>query len=206
MKPVSLPLLALQARLMLRRLGWFNCIAAALLLAALCALVFAIPWLKAQTDAPLRSLENANRQLQAPDSESSRSQTEQRLAAFYDLLGDSRYAEQQVKTLFAAAAKTGLSLTQGEYKSGYDRNGRLYTYQVILPVKGSYAAIRKFCEEALLAIPFASLDEISFKRDAINTTTLEARLRITLYLAEPRAAAGAIPAAAPVKTANGGRS
>ncbi|MGZ3158645.1 MAG: hypothetical protein ACXU7H_06145, partial [Burkholderiaceae bacterium] len=52
------------------------------------------------------------------------------------------------------------------------------------PVKGQYQAIRKFCEQTLLAIPFASLDEINFKRDEITNSTLEAKLHFTLYLSD----------------------
>jgi hypothetical protein len=104
------------------------------------------------------------------------------LDAFYEALGPRRYAEQQVRTLFALAAKNGLSLSQGEYKSGYDRNARLSTYQVNLPVKGSYGAIWQFALGALRTIPFASLDDISFRRDTIGDPAVEARLRLTLYL------------------------
>jgi hypothetical protein len=106
------------------------------------------------------------------------------LAAFYGALGERRYAEQQVDTLFSLAAKTGLVLRQGEYKPGYDRNARLHTYQVILPVRGSYRAIWQFALLALRAIPFASLDDISFRRDAVGDASVEARLRLTLYLAD----------------------
>ncbi|MDB5597849.1 MAG: hypothetical protein JWM36_4810 [Hyphomicrobiales bacterium] len=111
------------------------------------------------------------------------------LALFYDTLGERRYAEQQVKTLFALAAKSGLALSQGEYKSGVESNGRFQTYQVNLPVKGSYAAIWQFAMLALRAIPFASLDEISFRRDTIGEPAVDARLRLTLYLADPLAGA-----------------
>jgi hypothetical protein len=104
------------------------------------------------------------------------------LDAFYAALGPRRYAEQQVRTLFALAAKNGLSLSQGEYKTGYDRNARVSTYQVNLPVKGSYGAIWQFALGALRAIPFASLDDISFRRDTIGDPAVEARLRLTLYL------------------------
>jgi len=104
------------------------------------------------------------------------------LDAFYAALGPRRYAEQQVKTLFALASKNGLSLSQGEYKSAYDRNARVYTYQVNLPVKGSYGAIWRFALGALRAIPFASLDDIGFRRDSIGDPVVEARLRLTLYL------------------------
>jgi hypothetical protein len=104
------------------------------------------------------------------------------LDAFYAALGPRRYAEQQVRTLFALAAKNGLSLSQGEYKTAYDRNARLTTYQVNLPVKGSYGAIWKFALGTLRTIPFASLDDIGFRRDSIGDPTVEARLRLTLYL------------------------
>jgi hypothetical protein len=104
------------------------------------------------------------------------------LDAFYAALGPRRYAEQQVRTLFTLAAKNGLSLSQGEYKTGYDRNARLSTYQVNLPVKGSYGAIWQFALGALRAIPFASLDDISFRREGIGDPVVEARLRLTLYL------------------------
>jgi hypothetical protein len=104
------------------------------------------------------------------------------LRLFYEALGERRYAEQQVKTLFALAARSGLVLRQGEYKAGYDRDARIHTYQVTLPVKGSYRAVWQFAMLALRAIPFASLDEISFRRDAIGQADVEARLRLTLYL------------------------
>jgi hypothetical protein len=106
------------------------------------------------------------------------------LVLFYDTLGERRYAEQQVKTLFALAAKTGLVLNQGEYKGAFEPNGRFHTYQVNLPVKGNYGAIWQFGMLALRAIPFASLDEISFRRDTIGEPAVEARLRLTLYLAD----------------------
>jgi hypothetical protein len=104
------------------------------------------------------------------------------LDAFYAALGPRHYAEQQLKTLFALAAKNGLALSQGEYRTAYDRNARLTTYQINLPVKGSYAAIWRFALGALIAIPFASLDDIGFRRDTIGDPNVEARLRLTLYL------------------------
>ena len=100
------------------------------------------------------------------------------LTAFYGALGARGSAEQQVKTLFALATKSGLVLRQGEYKPGYDRNAGVYTYQVNLPVKGSYAAIWQFAMAALRTIPFA----ITFHRDAIGDATVDARLKLTLYL------------------------
>ena len=106
------------------------------------------------------------------------------LTLFYASLGEARYAEQQVRTLFGLAAKSGLTLSQGEYKSGRDKAAGVSTYQITLPVKGSYKAIWQFGMLALRAIPFASLDEISFRRESVGEPVVEARVRLTLYLAD----------------------
>jgi hypothetical protein len=132
---------------------------------------------RATTDAGAPAVQTAAQAAVQPDV-----QPADPLGAFYETLGPRRYAEQQVKTLFALAAKNGLSLSQGEYKSAYDRNARLTTYQVNLPVKGSYGAIWTFALGTLRTIPFASLDDIGFRRDSIGDPTVEARLRLTLYL------------------------
>jgi hypothetical protein len=137
---------------------------------------------RASVPSPVPALAAAPAVPAAQPSASRAAQSVDELDAFYAALGPRRYAEQQVKTLFALAAKNGLSLSQGEYKAGYDRNARVFTYQVNLPVKGSYGAIWQFALGALRAIPFASLDDIGFRRDAIGDPSVEARLRLTLYL------------------------
>jgi hypothetical protein len=104
------------------------------------------------------------------------------LALFRAALGRQADVEPQLANLFRIAAKTGLVLRQGEYKRGVERDARLYTYQIDLPVKGSYAQVWQFALQALRAIPYAALDDISFKRDSIGETAVEARLRFTLYL------------------------
>jgi hypothetical protein len=107
---------------------------------------------------------------------------DENLAAFYAVLGEKREAEQYVKVLFGLAGKAGLSLSQGEYKFGYDKASRVTTYQVVLPVRGAYQPIWQFALEALRALPFASLDDIGFRRDTISDTQVEARVRLTFYL------------------------
>lgn len=104
------------------------------------------------------------------------------LALFRTALGRQRDVEPALKTLFEIAARNGLMLRQGEYKRGVDRNAKLHTYQINLPVKGSYAQVWQFALQALRALPYASLDDVSFKRDNIGDTAVEARLRLTLYL------------------------
>jgi hypothetical protein len=163
--------------------------------ALLCiASIAALAWLAQARDVLERQQDLARRMAALPASrvqEPPPAGASENLALFYEALGQRRYAEQQVKTLFGLAAKTGLALRQGEYKAGYDRNARVHTYQVTLPVRGSYRTIWQFAMLALRAIPFASLDEISFRRDAIGQADVEARLRLTLYLS------GAGPGGAP---------
>jgi hypothetical protein len=108
--------------------------------------------------------------------------SDQNLAEFYAALGARRDVEHQLKSLFALAGKHGLALQQGEYRSSYDRAARLHTYQINLPVKGAYGAIWQFVFAALRALPHASLDDLSFRRDSIGDPQVEARLRMTLYL------------------------
>lgn len=183
MNNASLSALLLRVRLAARALGPVACGA------ALCCLLgaAALAWLLPQRALQVREHALALRVAAMPPVvvKAAPVVANENLALFYDTLGERRYAEQQVGTLFGLAAKSGLTLSQGEYKAGYDRNARIYTYQVILPVKGSYGAVWKFGMLALRAIPFASLDEISFRRDAIGEAAVEARLRLTLYLAGP---------------------
>src|SRR5207245_673895 len=148
--------LALQARLMLARFGAIPCAAFVLGFAGLSACLWGVPHPEAQEQTELRTLARAQQALKSPDGAAlvvPPSTLQQRVHDFYDSLGESRYAEQQIKTLFAIAGKSGLNLSRADYKFGADRNGRYRTYQIVLPVKGSYSAIRQFCEQTLLAIP-----------------------------------------------------
>ena len=182
MTGLNLPAVLLRLRLWIAARGPVACGAALLCVAALLALAWLLPEraLQGQRRAVALGLAALPQPVAVPPPVTANAN----LALFYDTLGERRYAEQQVKTLFALAAKSGLVLSQGEYKTALDRNGRFHTYQVNLPVKGSYSAIWQFGMLVLRAIPFASLDEISFRRDTIGEPTVEARLRITLYLAD----------------------
>lgn len=195
MKLAFAPSLSLRAHLALRRFGWGHAAAALLALLALSAWLGLLPYARHELAAQQQRLEEvraAARTAGQAEAAPARSTNDERLAAFYEALGERRHAEQQVRTLFAVAQHTQLSLSQAEYRLAGDRNGRFHTYQVTLPVKGGYGAIRQFCEQVLLAVPFASLDQMNFKRDAIGKNVVEAQLHFTLYLGDalPRHAGG----------------
>ena len=194
MKNVTLAALALRVRLAVMALGPVFCAACVLVLVGGAALLWLLPQRALQDERQAVALRLATMpaQVDVRDGRGARGapvSANDNLLRFYDTLGEKRYAEQQVKTLFGLAAKANLTLSQGEYKSAFDRNGRLHTYQVTLPVKGSYGDVWQFALMALRAIPFASLDEISFKRESIGEAKVEARLRLTLYLADTPAGA-----------------
>jgi hypothetical protein len=172
----------------LLRFGWGNVQVCALGAAALAVALWWTPHAQGELASRQRALARATKELNAANDKDMAppvSSNEQRLNGFYRALGERRYAEQQVKTLFAVAAKTNLSLNQADYRQAFDKSGQFHTYQVTLPVKGSYGAIRQFCDQVLLAIPFASLDQMNFKRDAIGSNLVEAQLRFTFYLTDP---------------------
>ena len=183
--------LRLHAQLLLRRIGAPACVAVLLCLFGLLAWGWA--WqqrtLAQQLDArPLPSSPVIAMVAPAPAATAN-----DNLALFYNALGQPRHAEQQVRLLFELAAKNGLLLTQGEYKSSHDKASRVSAYQVTLPLKGSYRAIWQFALQVLRAVPFASLDELSFRREQIADDRLEARLRITFYLSDAAPATGSAP-------------
>lgn len=180
-----LGMLSLQIRLALMRFGLSKSTACILCIVGLMAWLWGIPILHMKQKNLLRE-QHAQQATGGTTRTDMQSQAEVNFNHFTSVLGDSHDTEQQIKTIFSFSRKAGLTLSQAEYKLAEDRHGLYRSYQILLPVKGSYGAIRQFCEKTLLAIPFASLDEMSFKRETITNNALEAHLRFTLYLS-PRA-------------------
>lgn len=189
----------LQARLLLRRLGPGRSIAILLLVFATALWSWIVPQAQrraAQQHDALVRLQRAPAPGSALAAARSTSVPQQRLAAFYDMLGERRYAEQQLGNLFSIADQAGLKFAQGEYKLRYDAPSRSWRYQLVLPVRGSYAALRRFTEKMLVALPFAAIDDLGFSRQTIGEPLLDARLRMTLYLGDGAAVsnnAGGLP-------------
>jgi hypothetical protein len=178
MSNLTMAALMLRARVALLRVGLPACIALMLCATGVTSWALLLPRRAAQERVMAQPLPAPSTLVTLPAPPSAN----QNLALFYDVLGEKRYAEQQVKLLFDLAAKSNLVLSQGEYKVAYDQASRVSTYQIILPVKGPYQAIWQFAMQGLRAMPFASLDEVGFRRDSIAEPTVEARLRFTLYL------------------------
>ncbi|MFP3186041.1 MAG: hypothetical protein RXR20_20415 [Paraburkholderia sp.] len=87
-------------------------------------------------------------------------------------------------------------MDKADYKLTHDTAGRFDTYTIIVPVKGDYARLRRFCEKVLLTIPYAALEDMRFTRNSANDQAVEASLRFTVFLRPETAASGAMPSPA----------
>jgi len=177
--------LLLHARLLLARIDPLVALVLALLLAGAAAQVALVP-ARAKLNADYEAARQAARTPLPPRAAPAAPPPgrDQNLQDFYATLGERRGVERQLKEVFALAARHDLALRQGEYRASNDRNAKLVAYQVNLPVKGSYGAIWQFAMDVLRAIPHASLDDVALRRDSVGEDGVEARLRLTFYLAE----------------------
>jgi hypothetical protein len=95
-------------------------------------------------------------------------------------------AEESLRQLFQAAAKSGLSLDQGDYTLSSDKSGDIHRYQISLPVYGEYTEVRSFIARALNENPALALAHVEMGREVIEDTDLETTLRFTLFLKEAK--------------------
>jgi Tfp pilus assembly protein PilO len=104
------------------------------------------------------------------------------LDSFYKSLPPEQSAVNVLDKIYKSASNESLRLTQGEYKFTRDKAGRFGNYQITLPVRGSYVQVRKFIAKVLNGVPTASLDGVSFKRETIGGTDLEAKIQFSVFL------------------------
>lgn len=167
----------------LRRLGAPGIAGIGLMLACAAMYVSAQRPLEARVAAERAVLESRGAQLSrggpAPTPEAG-------LEAFYRYFATGVDAEQQLERLFALARRQQLELLQGSY--GYNRvpGERLARYEISLPVKGTYAQVRRFLASALNEIPVVALDRVAFERKRAVDPHVEANIRLTLFVEPPR--------------------
>jgi hypothetical protein len=176
----TMPVLALRLRLRAARAGAPACAALALTAAGLLAWTWVASQQRALALAEARQAV-LPRQAAAPARPAPPAPS---LDGFYAGLGERRRVEQQVATLFGLAERHGVEWSRADYKEAYDAAAGVYLYRVDLPLNGTDAAIWRFCQAAMVSMPYASLDEISFRRESIGDEAVEARVQMTLYLAD----------------------
>ena len=124
-------------------------------------------------------IQNSARSLQA-----NRETPSEQLVAYYKFFPAASSSPVWLEKIYSAARSQHLTLDQGEYRPAQEKAGRLMRYQITLPVRGSYLQLRNFLAAVLTDIPIASLDHISFERRKIGDQTVNAKIKLTLYLAQ----------------------
>ncbi len=193
-------LLALRAELAMRRGNPLLYVAGVLcLMAAVMGLLLEPIWQERLQSlrADLKQAQDGSQQKINRPTEPVVSQNQRNLTDFLAILGDAKYAEQQLQSLFVMARGLEIGLPQGQYKMDCDDSGLLCTYKLQLPVKGSYTQVRSFVQECLQAVPALSLDELVFKRESVTDEELEVRLVMTLVVRAPVVAPADRPKGAP---------
>lgn len=105
------------------------------------------------------------------------------LGEFYGFFPDEGSALDTLARIYAAAAQQNLMLEHGEYRLGLESEVRLQRYDVVLPVRGRYGAIRRFVAQILKDNPNLALTAISFSRQTAADIGVDAQLQLTIFLA-----------------------
>ncbi|WP_321858444.1 hypothetical protein [Burkholderia cenocepacia] len=85
-----------------------------------------------------------------------------------------------IASIFEQARDSHLTLGSAEYQMTTESGGHFERYQVLLPVKDEYGAIRHFLASVLNHVPNAALQEIHVERPAVGSSILDARVRFEL--------------------------
>lgn len=174
--------LTIRLRYYARQLGWPGLTGMALIMACL---VFAVGVLLPETrrlDQLTQELEKLREETpQRPDTWVDRS-PQASLNTFYDFLPDEKEALSQLGVLLYTANSNDLLPEKATYKNDQHQQAAFSRYQVNLPMRGTYADIRTFINQALNALPSLALNEISLIRQDTGTDVVEANLRFTLFM------------------------
>jgi Tfp pilus assembly protein PilO len=169
-------------------LGWPGVVGIALLVFAGAAWVSAVQPAVAERDLLQLEAEKLERRSRGGATAAERPPSvPEQLATFYAFFPGAASTPDWLAKVNAAAQANGLVLAAGEYKVSKAGTPRLARYQVTLPVQGAYPQIRGFIGDVLAEVPAAVIEEVSLKRENVESAKLEARIRITLYLAAPGA-------------------
>lgn len=176
-----------RARLVLGPIGWPGAAGLALLVFSAGYAAFTIAPAVVHRDAlaqDLAQLQDRHRTMRGEPQHALNG--EESLQRFYAYFPPLATASDWLERIYEVAEEGGLRLTRGEYRLVDERDAKLAKYQVTLPVHGSYAQVRAFLSRVLESVPAAALEEVAFRRDAIDSQGLDVRVRLTLHLGKQR--------------------
>jgi hypothetical protein len=165
------------------RHGWSAAAGLALIAGAIGFQYFGVAEQRAQA-TELRVKQSALRQrlAQRPIQEET---ANKRYADFFASLPAANGALEAITVIHRSAGANGIKMANGEYRLVREGNTQWQRYQITLPAHSSYPRLRAWLAELMNAVPALALDEISFQRDDVGSDSVEARLRMTLFLRGP---------------------
>lgn len=108
---------------------------------------------------------------------------DQALQAFYEFFPRFDSSPFWVREL-VRVAQNGVEINSSDFRLTFERDWRLSRYEIILPVRGRYSQIRAFMADALETVPAMAITGFAIKRDNVQSTQLEVRFEMSLYLNE----------------------
>jgi hypothetical protein len=171
------------ARRQVSAMGWSGVAGAVLIAVSLAFAASAIVPLENRVSDVKADVETLRAKLQAAPATAAASATGDPLTNFYAFFPPLGSTPEWLQRIFGLAEAQGLRLEAGEYKLKREKDFRIARYELTLPVRGGYGQIREFVSQVLTEVPASSLDELSLRREDPGSATVEARIRLTLYLA-----------------------
>jgi hypothetical protein len=183
-RPLRMGMFWARARFELARHGWPMGLGLIVSGVAAGLVLFATPSLRERTHSlQLEQLAARSHALKA--SADPQELQRRQWADFYARLPAADGALEAVATIQRVATAHGVQLAHGEYRLSRDAGAPLMRYQITLPARSDYRRLRGWIGDVMNAVPSASLDEFSLRRDDAGSATVDARVRFTLYLRAP---------------------
>ncbi|WP_018605180.1 type 4a pilus biogenesis protein PilO [Uliginosibacterium gangwonense] len=190
MKPMPRPDMG-QLRLKLEiaywRHGWP--MVASAIAVVLCLAVWLF-WAPAQISSVTRSQEHLQEAYKVASSQKGKTRQEPPLQVFKRQLLRQEETTAQLRLIFQLASNAGLSVSQVDMRRQVDSAGVYSQFQVVLPVRGSYPNIKRFCSDLMQGMPALSIDQLVIRRDQTSASQLDAQLSLSIW---QRAAEGKAP-------------
>ncbi|HEX5125193.1 MAG TPA: GspMb/PilO family protein [Rhodocyclaceae bacterium] len=114
-------------------------------------------------------------------------QTVEPITLFERTLADPAKTNDVIRRIFELSRDSGVTITQADYRRINDKlttqttQVPLEQFQIVLPVKGEYAALKRFCLSLLSELPAVSVDQLTLKREQLNGTQVDGQLLLSLW-------------------------
>jgi len=107
---------------------------------------------------------------------------DQALKIFYDFFPRIDSSPFWIGELVRVAEMHDVEINSSEFHMTLGKDSQLARYEMVLPVRGRYPQVRAFMADALQSVPAMAIVGINMKRKNIQSTQLEAGLKVNLYL------------------------